>query len=185
MQTLCSKASNDNFSKLFFITDSQYSIIISYSLLTNKILISFDDPLCSLENITFLIISPPNVSKSVLFCFSFGLVNSPPSFFLCFQILLHTCVSLFPFLPQFLLLTNTVTNTIFPPPSFFMSSWTFGLSATPTCSFQQSSFQNVPITINRNIFLTQKEVIQSKNNNNKKRNQLLMWYLSQQFLIRH
>ena len=54
---------------IFFITCWQYSITISYAMLTNNILISFDHPLCNLKHIAFLIIPLHNVSKSFPLCF--------------------------------------------------------------------------------------------------------------------
>ena len=57
-------------------SDCQYTFIISYVLLSNNILISFDRSLCSLKHITFLIILLCSISKSSHFCFFFGLVNS-------------------------------------------------------------------------------------------------------------
>ena len=86
MQTLYSKTPRDNFPSyvLIFIIEFQYTIIICYALLINNILISFDHPICNLRRITFLIIPSRNVSRLFPFCFTFGLVNSPLSVFLCF-----------------------------------------------------------------------------------------------------
>ena len=108
-----------------------------YALLADNILISFIQPFCSLKHITFVIIPQQNVSKSFSFFCIFGLVNSPSSLFLCLQILLLACVSLFPFLPQFTLLTNNVTNIIIPAQCFLMSSWAFCPSLTPVCSLKK------------------------------------------------
>ena len=67
---------------LILITYCQYTVMISDALLTNDILISFGDPMCSLKHTTFLIISPHNVSKSFPFRLAFGLVISLSSRYL-------------------------------------------------------------------------------------------------------
>ena len=82
-------------------------------------------------------------------------INNPSSFFFFASRYLFTSpsVSLFLFHPQFLLHTKTISNII-SPPGFFMSSQAFCPSITLACTFQKSSFQNVPMTFNRSIYLT-------------------------------
>ena len=88
MQALCSKSTHDNFSNLFSYFLSLTSSTPSFPMLFLSItscLVCFDHPLCNPKHITFLI-SPPqhNVFKPFPFCFTFSLISSPPSFFLCF-----------------------------------------------------------------------------------------------------
>ena len=152
MYTLCSEGSHNNFSKLFFylISNFQYTTI-SYLMLTNNVLTCFDHLSCNLKHTTFPIIPPHNTSKSFPFCFTFGIANIPRSFFLCFQILL-TCISLFPLLSQFQLLTNTITNIIIRLPCVFMSSRSFCPSKTLGCSFSLRSFQNILVPSTESSF---------------------------------
>ena len=83
---MCSKASRDNSFKLgsylhYFLQIHHHYF---YTLLINNTLISFDHPLGNLKHITFLTNPLYNVSKSFQFCFAFDLVNSGPSFYICF-----------------------------------------------------------------------------------------------------
>ena len=110
-----------------FITDYQH-IIISQSLLTNNILISFDHLFCNLNHIAFLIILHHNVSKFLLYILD---VKQSFQCFFGFQILLFTGVSLFLLLPQCTFLINTLTNTTILPPYFSMSSWSPFASTIP------------------------------------------------------
>ena len=75
-------------------------------------------------------------------------------FFLLLDTSLYLYFCLLPLLLQFPLILNTITKIIIQSPCFFMSRWAFCPYATPACSFQQSSFQNLSITFNRSIFLT-------------------------------
>ena len=135
MQTLYSKLLIITFPSYFLVvtTDCQHSNIISYELLTNNILISFGHPLRNLKHITPLFIPPRSIYKSFPFCFILDLINSPQAF--CFDSRYFSLlVFLFPLLPQFTFLTNTITNIIILPSSFSMPSWTFCPSPIPTCS---------------------------------------------------
>ena len=79
---------------VILITEYQHTIIISYTLLTSNILIIFYPALYNPKYLTFLLISSHIVSKSFLFCFTFGLANSLSNSVLCFLLLLLTHVSL-------------------------------------------------------------------------------------------
>ena len=97
-----------------FITDCQDTIIFVHS---SSIISWLVLTICFAILSTLHFICQHNVSTSFPFCCTFCLVNSPSSLFLCSHILFHTCVSLFPLLQWFELLTNTNTNII-PPPCF-------------------------------------------------------------------
>ena len=56
---------------LILITDSLYTIM-SYELLTNNMLITFDHSLCNLKHITFLIITWQNISNFFLSALHLG-----------------------------------------------------------------------------------------------------------------
>ena len=92
-------------------------------------LISFDHPLCSLKPILSLMMPPHNISKSVIFSFTFGLVNSLRNTIICFQILLlvFSCLQSFNS-PRF-----SVTRLL-TPSCFSMSSWVFLSFKSPFCS---------------------------------------------------
>ena len=82
MQTLCTKASHNNFSTLFFvfIFDWQHTIIfLIHCSLLSLIQISFDHPFCN------HISDHPSTEcfQIFSFLFSFDLLNSPVSLFLC------------------------------------------------------------------------------------------------------
>ena len=92
---------------LIFICDCRHTIIISYALLTNNTLTSFDHTICNHKRITFLIICLHSVSMSLPFYFTFGLVNMSPSYSSrYFSLLMLACFYLFyslGFLPALLL----------------------------------------------------------------------------------
>ena len=115
---------------LVFTSDCQHSNIISYELLTNNILISFDYPLRNLKHITALFIPPHSIYKSSPFYFIFALINRPLAFFFASRYF-SLLVFLFPLIPNFTFLT--ITNIIILPPSVSMSSRTFCRSSIPTC----------------------------------------------------
>lgn len=133
-----------------FILYCQHSNIISYSLFSNTIF-GFYHPLCNLKR--FLqITSPTNICKYNSLSFKFRLLNSVPSLFLWFQVLLFIFVFLCPLFPKFLLFKNTWINIIIPP-LLFLSSCKF-CCVQNLLDPQQSFFQNVPVSFYRFISLT-------------------------------
>ena len=78
---LCTKASHNNFSTLFFVSifDWQHTIFLIHCSLLSVIQISFDHPFCN------HISDHPSTEcfQIFSFLFSFDLLNSPVSLFLC------------------------------------------------------------------------------------------------------
>ena len=93
-----------------FITDFQFTIIISYALLTNNSLISFDHPLCNLKHITSDYLSAKRFKM-----FSFLLYNwsiKQPSYPRYFYLLVFPCFHSFHGLHFPLKLTSLLTSSV-------------------------------------------------------------------------
>ena len=107
----------------------------------------------TLKYLSFLIISPSNICKTISLCFTFGPKNNFPCLLLSFYTLFLIYVSLFTLFLKSMFFTNTVINIIIPIPSLSNPAEPFVYPQVLLVNSNNTNFLNLSITFNKRICL--------------------------------